>query len=116
MKRLLLLLVSAFALLAADANMPPGGVWKATVASPDGSQAEITYDLHVSGGGVSGTIYTSLGEMHIVEGKVDGNKITFTAEFADSQVTHEGTFTATEMQLVSTMMNQKTSLVLKKAK
>ena len=111
MKRLFFALATALVVFAAD----PSGVWKTTVEQPDGTKAEIVYDLSFKEGRILGTIYTPVGEMHIIEGKIDGDKIQFTAEFADTHIEHTGTFTATEMKLESVMVNQKTQLTLKKS-
>jgi hypothetical protein len=114
MRKLLLTLVfAAFAtglLFAAD----PSGNWKASVDGPDGNKTDMVFEIKVTNGGVVGTVLSAMGEMHIIEGKVDGDKIEFVVEFGDFRIPHKGTFTATEMKLESNMMEQKYSLVLKK--
>jgi hypothetical protein len=74
-KALLALLFLAFgsaAVLAADFN----GKWTATVESPRGTQT-LTFDFHVDGAKLTGTVTTPRGDMPISEGKIDGDNISF---------------------------------------
>jgi hypothetical protein len=74
-KALLAVLFLAFgsaALLAADLN----GKWTATVESPRGTQT-ITFDFHVDGAKLTGTITTPRGDTAISDGKIDGDSISF---------------------------------------
>jgi hypothetical protein len=115
MKRIITTLVPGLALALALFAADPTGVWKTTVDAPDGTKTEMTYDIHVQNGNVTGTITSAMGEMHIVDGKVDGGKIEFTVEFADTLIPHKGTFDGQEMKLEGSMVSQKFTLVLKKA-
>jgi hypothetical protein len=58
--------------LAADFN----GKWTAQVETPRGTQ-DITFNFHVNGAALTGTISTPRGDMAIQDGKVDGNNISF---------------------------------------
>jgi hypothetical protein len=74
-KALLAVVFFAFAsvaLLAADFN----GKWTATVESPRGTQT-LTFDLHVDGAKLTGTVTTPRGEIAISDGKIDGDNISF---------------------------------------
>ena len=74
-KALLAVLFLAFGsvtLLAADFN----GKWTATVESPRGTQT-LTFDLHVDGAKLTGTVTSPRGETAISEGKIDGDNISF---------------------------------------
>jgi hypothetical protein len=74
-KALLAVLFFAFGsvtLLAADFN----GKWTATVESPRGTQT-LTFDLHVDGAKLTGTVTTPRGEVTISDGKIDGDNISF---------------------------------------
>jgi hypothetical protein len=74
-KALLAVLVfalSSVTLLAADFN----GKWTATVESPRGTQT-LTFDFHVDGAKLTGTVTTPRGEVAISDGKIDGGNISF---------------------------------------
>lgn len=58
--------------LAADFN----GKWTASVETPRGTQT-ITFDFHVDGAKLTGTVTTPRGSVDISEGKVDGDSISF---------------------------------------
>ena len=87
----LLLAVSAFA---ADVT----GKWKATTEGPNG-QMEITFDLKADGNKLTGTATGPMGQVPISEGKLDGDKISFTVETDQFKVTHKGTVSGDEMKL-----------------
>jgi hypothetical protein len=75
-KALLAVAVLAFcsvAALAADFN----GKWTADVTTPRGTQT-ITFDFHVDGAKLTGTITSPRGDSEITEGKIDGDNISFT--------------------------------------
>lgn len=69
---ILLFALGATSALAADFN----GKWTAAVNGPRGSQ-NLTFNLHVDGAVVTGTVTTPRGDMDITDGKVDGETITF---------------------------------------
>jgi len=115
MKKLFLSLVFSLAFVASLFAADPTGTWKATVDSPDGSKMELVFQFRVEGGNVTGTILSGMGEMHIIEGKLDGDKISFVAEFGDFRIPHKGTINGNEMKLESEMMEQKFNIVLKKS-
>lgn len=58
--------------LAADFN----GKWSAQVETPRGTQ-DITFNFHVNGSALTGTISTRRGDMAIQDGKVNGDNISF---------------------------------------
>jgi hypothetical protein len=59
--------------LAADFN----GKWTADVPGRDGNTMTITFDFHVDGATLTGTISTPRGDMDLSNGKVDGDTIAF---------------------------------------
>jgi hypothetical protein len=67
----LLVLGSAMA-LAADLS----GKWTASVETPRGTQT-LTFDFHVDGAKLTGTVSSPRGEMEIQDGKIDGDTVTF---------------------------------------
>jgi hypothetical protein len=68
-----LIALLASAALAADVS----GKWKAEFKTPDGQTFESTFDFKVSGGTLTGTVASQMGESAISEGKVNGDEIAF---------------------------------------
>lgn len=68
----LLFAMGSVAALAADFN----GKWTADVPGRNGTQT-ITFDFHVDGMALTGTVTTPRGSSEITDGKVDGDTITF---------------------------------------
>ena len=66
-------LLASVGAMAADYN----GKWSANVETPRGTQA-ITFDFHVDGAKLTGTVTSPRGESEISDGKIDGDSITFT--------------------------------------
>jgi hypothetical protein len=68
----LFLALGSLTALAADFN----GKWTATVETPMGTQA-ITFNFHVDGATLTGTVTTPRGDVDISDGKIDGDTISF---------------------------------------
>ncbi len=71
---LALLSVSVFTLAAADAS----GKWTAETPGRDGATMTSTFDLKASGAKLTGTMSNQRGDNPIVDGKVEGDNISFT--------------------------------------
>lgn len=75
--------------LAADFN----GKWTAQVESPRGTQT-LTFNFHVDGSTLTGTVSTRRGDMDIQNGKVDGDNISFDQDLNmngnDIKITYTG--------------------------
>lgn len=67
------LLISSIGAFAADFN----GKWTASVETPRGTQ-NLTFDFHVDGAKLTGTVTSPRGDSEISDGKVDGDSISFT--------------------------------------
>lgn len=65
--------LGAVSAMAADFN----GKWTADVPMRNGNTMTITFNFHVDGAKLTGTITTMRGDMDISNGKVDGDTITF---------------------------------------
>ncbi len=89
MKKMLLfftsMLVSAFFCNAAGID----GKWKASMEGPNGKM-EIAFTFKSSGNTLTGTVSTPMGEMPIVNGKINGNEFSFDLEFDGHQMPHKG--------------------------
>ncbi len=79
----LLLAASSFA---ADAVT---GKWKASIDGPGGAM-EIVFTLKAEGGTLTGTSATSMGELPITNGKVDGDTVSFDVDPGMGVISHKG--------------------------
>jgi uncharacterized protein len=52
------------------------GKWKTTIETPMG-QIDYTYDFVVKGTTLTGKIQSSMGSSDVIDGKIDGEKVTF---------------------------------------
>jgi hypothetical protein len=92
MKRFFLMLtivlgVSFMALAAED----PAGTWKGTMETPMGSQGN-TFVLKVDGGKLTGTLsHDMMGSRQISDGKIDGERISFSVNSDFGIITYSGT-------------------------
>jgi hypothetical protein len=105
------LIVFVLALSAFGADV--AGKWKATVEGPNGSM-DITFDLKVDGGKVTGKAIGETGEMPITDGTIDGDKISFTVESDQLKVVHKGIVAGNEMKLKVEMGDNTMEMVAKK--
>ncbi len=73
----ILFLLLATAAWAADVN----GTWKGDVSTPDGNTFSLTYTFKQDGAKLTGTVLSPQGdELPIDNGKVDGDKISFSVK------------------------------------
>ena len=110
-KVFVLFLMAVMALVAADVS----GAWKGTLETPMGAM-ELTANLKVDGGAVTGTINFMDNPLKIENGKLDGDKISFTVNPEFGTMTYKGTVSGDEMKLTLTVMDNDVPLTLKRAK
>ncbi|MBL8236285.1 MAG: hypothetical protein JNM66_02625 [Bryobacterales bacterium] len=96
MKKLLLVVASALAVMAADV----AGNWKATAEGPNGTM-ERTLSLKVDGTKLTGETVSSFAGKSVIEnGKVEGESVTFTimVKFQDNEmkVSYKGKLTGAD--------------------
>ena len=114
--------VAIVALAALVRAADPSGRWTATFTTEVGEQ-QYTFEFKVKGSALTGTAKSNLiGESELLEGKVDGDKISF-VENADFQgmplkITYSGTMTSADeiafTRNVADLANEK--LVAKRVK
>lgn len=116
-------LVAAFSLLAADVT----GKWVAEQPGRNGGPPrQTTFDLKAEGSTLTGTM-TGMGRggaapaaMTITDGKIDGDKISFTVKRetpnGPMETKYNGTVSGDEMTLKFTMMDQERTLTAKRSK
>jgi len=104
MKQLFVVLIavlglSAMAVAAEDAT----GTWKATFETPNGSQVN-TFVFKMDGSAVTGTISSEMmGTQQISNGKMDGEKITFSITTDFGLISYAGTVKGDTMKLTLTV-------------
>ena len=93
---MLLILASVFA-FAADIS----GAWSGSLAGPDGGDGfAISFTFKQDGAKLTGTVRGPQGDpIEISEGKVDGDKVSFSVSFNGTTFRHEGTITGEEIKL-----------------
>ena len=113
-----LLIVAVLApLSAADIT----GKWTASFDTQIGKQ-EYTYDFVVKDGKLTGKMKSNIGESDVIDGKVDGDKVTFTEllkfEGMEVKITYTGTIvSADEIKFTSNVADFATEeLVAKRVK
>jgi hypothetical protein len=95
--RKLLFLLMALALAASAADV--SGTWKGSMETPGGAM-ESTIVLKADGAKLTGSMQGGPGgDMKIDEGKVDGDKVSFSVSMEFGKLVYAGTFTADEMKL-----------------
>jgi hypothetical protein len=95
MKRILLLLALAVTAFGADIS----GNWSGQITGPDGNSLTIGYQFKQEGDKLTGTVTGPGGDLAIQNGKVDGDKITFSITFNEMNVGNEGTLKGEEIIL-----------------
>lgn len=99
MKRLLLFLLCAAFAFAADVT----GNWSADITDPNGNKLTIKYAFKQDGTKLAGTVTGPGGDLAIQDGKVDGDKISFTVKFdggnGEMNVGNDGTIKGDEISM-----------------
>jgi len=111
MRGLALLLLAALSAFGADV----AGKWKATVESRNGMR-EITFILETNGGKLSGTAASDQGQAPIIDGKIEGDKISFTVEKEDFKAVLSGAISGDEMKLTAVVGNKTFDLPVKRVR
>ena len=109
MKKLMLtvLLVAVCALAASAADIT--GKWVAQVPGRDGPM-EQTYVFKVDAGKITGSVTINFGgepmEQTIVDGKLEGDAISFTVDIGEFKILHKGSVSGDSMKLKVEMGDQ----------
>ena len=122
MKTWRLTLTSVVAILALAALVraaDPSGRWTATFTTEVGEQ-QYTFEFKVKGSALTGTAKSNLlGESELQEGKVDGDKISFTVTFDFGGMTldlsYTGVVSASEIKMTGDFMGMPFEFTVKKA-
>jgi len=65
------------------------GNWKGTRETPNGT-FEINYTFKVEGKVLTGVWKTQFGETNLEDGKIEGNKLSFSVSFNDNKISNTG--------------------------
>jgi hypothetical protein len=68
------------------------GKWAGILTMENGDQFALTYNFKIEGDKLSGTVLTPKGELPVDEGKIAGDKFTFTVMLGDIEIPHSGKF------------------------
>jgi hypothetical protein len=76
------------------------GKWTTTIKSPDGTDFPLTFDFKQDGAKLTGTVTGPQGDpLAIDNGKIDGDKFSFTVSFNGTTITHDGTVSGDEIKM-----------------
>lgn len=76
------------------------GKWTTTMKGPDGGDFSLTFDFRQDGTKLTGTVTGPQGDpLAIDNGKIDGDKFTFTVSFNGTTITHDGTIAGDEIKM-----------------
>jgi hypothetical protein len=101
--------------LAMSASME--GRWAGSLKAPDGNPYPLFYNFKVNGNHLSGTAVSFTGqEVDIEDGKIDGDKFTFSLPLRPAAVPHEGKFYGDSIGVDLTVHNEKFHVVLTRSK
>ena len=115
MKKILLalgILLIAGSAFAADID----GKWQGEVV---GQSMKIAFNFKAEGAKLTGTHIINNQETAIEEGKIDGDKISFTVTLnmgQEMKIPHKGTISGDEIKMTYEMMGQAGEVLVKKAK
>lgn len=93
----LLIILSATLVFAADVT----GAWNGVVKGPNGDGFQLTFNFKQDGAKLTGTVTGPGGDIAISDGKVDGDKISFTVSFNGMTIQHEGVVSGDQIKLTT---------------
>lgn len=90
------------------------GKWKGEMQTPNGPM-DLTFNFKVSADSLTGTVATQMGDMPIINGKVDGKKFTFDVSFNEMTINHQCTFMSDSISMrVPGMQGDTMQIILKR--
>ena len=108
MRKLLTICLAAvfaltFATLRAHAATDVTGTWTGSISAPDGNGSfDLTFTFKQDGTTLTGTATAQQGEpITITNGKVDGDKISFSVPVNGTTITHDGSINGDEIKLTT---------------
>jgi hypothetical protein len=89
------------------------GKWKGEMQGPNGS-FEFTYNFHVVGDSLTGSLETQMGEIPISNGKISDKKFSFDTSFNDMTISHQCTVMGDSISMKSQGMRGERVMILKR--
>ena len=78
------------------------GTWKGNMVGPNGDSMQITFTFKQDGTKLTGTVTGPQGDpIEIAEGKIDGDKLSFTVNVNGMVIKHEGVISGDEIKLTT---------------
>jgi hypothetical protein len=108
----LLLITGFFIFIAAIADL--SGKWTGTITIPGGDDLAVAYDFKVDGTKLTGTADSPAGSVTIDNGKIDGDKFTFSVNVNGTDYPHSGKVYADSCSLDIDFGGQKAHTILKR--
>ena len=68
------------------------GSWAGILTMDNGDQYPLIYTFKIEGEHLTGTVKTPKGELPVDDGKITGDKFTFTVTLGDIEIPHSGRF------------------------
>jgi hypothetical protein len=92
----ILMALSAMTAFAADLT----GVWSGEIAGPDGENFKVSFTFKQAGAKLTGTVTGPQGDpLEINDGKVEGDKVSFSVAFNGMTIKHEGAINGEEIKM-----------------
>jgi hypothetical protein len=90
------------------------GKWKGEMQGPNGSM-DLTFNFHVTGDSLTGSVESQMGEIPISHGVVDGKAFSFDVSFNDMTINHQCTFMSDSISMrVPGMQGDTMQIMLKR--
>ena len=87
LRRLLICIVIAFSFLSFTLGTPIDGKWEGKMTGPQGDM-EMVFMFKVNGESLTGTVTTPMGDVEIINGKVNGDDFTFDVDVNGMLISH----------------------------
>ena len=125
MKKTMLCLCAALAMALVSVSARAAdvtGTWTAQLTGPNGDSFALTFTFKQDGSTLTGTVQGPQGDpIAISDGKIDGNKLSFTVSINGMTITHEGTLNDAGDEIQMTTKSDQAdfpagSMTLKRAK
>ena len=113
MSRLLYFCLAFFLAMSIAHAQSIEGKWKGEIQGPNGT-FDLTYNFHVVGDSLTGSLETQMGEIPISNGKIDGKKFSFDTSFNDRIISHQCTVMGDSISMKSQGMRGEREMILKR--
>jgi len=113
MSRLLYFCLAFFLAMSIANAQSIEGKWKGEMQGPNGS-FELTYNFHVIGDSLTGSLETQMGEIPISNGKINGKNFSFDTSFNDRTISHQCTVMGDSISMKSQGMRGERVMILKR--